>query len=84
MTRLFLSRRLLTVLCIASLAALVVAPSATTAITTTDLNTQTATAVAQSLVGPGVTIANVTYVGANVAAGTFAGGGLVPRLSRSS
>lgn len=45
-------------------------------LTTTDLTNQslTATALAQSLVGKGVTISNVTFTGAPLAAGTFAGG----------
>jgi hypothetical protein len=34
----------------------------------------TPTDLAQSLVGPGVTISNITYVGANTAAGSFSGG----------
>ena len=42
---------------------------------TTDLTSElTAQALAQSLVGSGVTISNVTYTGANVAAGTFSEG----------
>jgi hypothetical protein len=41
---------------------------------TTDLNTTTATQVAESLVGPGVSVSNVTYTGNAAAAGTFAGG----------
>lgn len=59
---------------VASLAVLVISGSATAATTTTDLNGQTATAVAQSLVGAGVTISNVTFTGDNRAGGTFAGG----------
>ncbi len=39
-----------------------------------ELNGLTPEQLAQSLVGPGVTISNVTYTGANVAAGTFSGG----------
>jgi hypothetical protein len=45
-------------------------------LTTTDLTSDSLspTALAQSLVGTGVTISNVTYTGAPIAAGTFAGG----------
>jgi hypothetical protein len=45
-------------------------------LTTDDLRDQalTATDLAQALVGPGVTISNVTYTGAPIAAGTFKGG----------
>jgi Divergent InlB B-repeat domain/Abnormal spindle-like microcephaly-assoc'd, ASPM-SPD-2-Hydin len=45
-------------------------------LTTTDLTSDSLspTALAQSLVGTGVTISNVTYTGAPVAAGTFTGG----------
>ena len=78
MRRIVSSRRLLALLCTASVAAVVAVPSAAAAITTADMSTTTATAVAQALVGPGVTISNATYVGANVAAGTFAGGGAAP------
>ena len=50
--------------------------SAPGGLTTTDLTNGnlTPTALAQSLVGTGVTISNVTYTGAPIAAGTFAGG----------
>jgi len=43
-------------------------------ITTTDLNTKTPTDLVNTLLGPGITVSNVTYTGANVAAGEFAGG----------
>jgi hypothetical protein len=44
-------------------------------VTVTDLNNgATANALAQSLVGGGVTISNVTYTGDNRAAGSFTGG----------
>ena len=78
MRRIVSRRHLTAVLCTASLAAVVAVPSAAAAITTVDMSTTTPASVAQTLVGPGVTITNVTYVGANVAAGTFAGGGLAP------
>lgn len=54
--------------------ALLASSPASAATSTADLTTQTATAVAQSLGGPGVTISNVSYVGAPQAAGTFTGG----------
>jgi prealbumin domain-containing protein len=54
--------------------ALLLAPSASAAIATTDLNTLTPTDLANAMAGPGVTVSNVVYTGANVAAGTFAGG----------
>jgi Ca2+-binding RTX toxin-like protein len=56
--------------------ALVLGPAASAeAITVTDLDSGTsATQLAQSLAGPGVTISNVTYTGANRAAGSFTGG----------
>lgn len=45
------------------------------ALTTTDLNTGlTATDLAQALVGPGITISNVTFTGDNSAGGQFSGG----------
>ncbi len=44
-------------------------------IVTTDLTgAQTATDLANLLAGPGVTVSNVTYTGANIAAGSFTGG----------
>jgi len=54
-----------------------VAQASANPLVTNDLNTAglTPTALAQSLVGPGVSISNVTYTGANVAGGTFTGGG---------
>ena len=57
----------------AVIAAVVVATNAA-AVTTTDMSAQTATHLAQTFVGPGVTISNVQYTGAPVAAGTFTGG----------
>ena len=57
-----------------AIAAMVSSPMAWSAIGTSDLTTQTATDVANALVGTGVTISNVTYVGADIAAGTFLGG----------
>lgn len=44
------------------------------AISTTDMNILTPVQLAQSLLGTGVTITNVVYSGAPVAAGTFTGG----------
>ena len=43
-------------------------------LSTTDLNTLTPTDLVNTLLGGGVTVSNVTYTGANVAAGTFIGG----------
>jgi hypothetical protein len=44
-------------------------------ITTTDLNSGlTPTDVVNTLLGPGITVSNVTYTGNNTAAGTFGGG----------
>lgn len=43
-------------------------------ITTTNLNSTTPLQLAQMLAGPGVTVSNVTFVGANVAGGSFTGG----------
>ena len=43
-------------------------------ITTTNLGSTTPQQLAQLLAGPGVTVANVTFTGANIAGGTFAGG----------
>jgi hypothetical protein len=48
--------------------------SAVAAISTLDLNGQTAEDVAQTMVGPGIVISNVTSTSANIAIGTFAGG----------
>ncbi len=42
---------------------------------TTDLTASSPEAVAQTLVGPGVTISNVDYVGSDISAGTFSGAG---------
>jgi hypothetical protein len=64
----------ITVLALGAVAAPSHAVSAT--IDLTDPLVQTATQVAQSLVGPGVTIANVTHTGAPQSAGTFTGGAL--------
>ena len=44
------------------------------AVTTTNLTVVTPLQLAQMLAGPGVTVSNVTFVGANVAGGTFTGG----------
>ena len=44
------------------------------AIVTNDLNTLTATQLAESLVGVGVSVSNATFTGANVAAGRFSDG----------
>src|SRR6056297_1521632 len=53
-------------------AALPIAASDVGALTSTqDLSVQTAEQVAQALVGPGVTISNVNYIGADISAGTF-------------
>jgi hypothetical protein len=54
--------------------ALAVAPAATAVTATTDLTTLTAAQVAAALVGPGVTVSNVTYTGSPSAGGTFSGG----------
>jgi uncharacterized repeat protein (TIGR01451 family) len=43
-------------------------------VTTTDLNSTTPQQLAQLLAGPGVTVSNVTFTGANVAGGSFSGG----------
>jgi hypothetical protein len=43
-------------------------------LTVQEINGMTAQQLAQTLVGPGVTISNVSYTGANRAAGTFSGG----------
>jgi uncharacterized repeat protein (TIGR01451 family) len=43
-------------------------------VTTTDLNSTTPQQLAQLLAGPGVTVSNVTFSGANVAGGSFSGG----------
>ena len=55
-----------------------ITPAIAAPIVTSDLATTpglTAQALAQTLVGPGVSISNVTYTGANVAGGTFSGAG---------
>ncbi len=50
-------------------------PTSPTALTTQDLTTGlTATDLANNLVGAGISVSNVTYTGADVAAGTFSGG----------
>jgi uncharacterized repeat protein (TIGR01451 family) len=43
-------------------------------VTTVDLNSMTPQQLAQMLAGPGVTVSNVTFTGANVAGGSFSGG----------
>lgn len=43
-------------------------------VTTTNLNSITPQQLAQMLAGPGVTVSNVTFTGANVAGGSFTGG----------
>jgi hypothetical protein len=43
-------------------------------VTTTDLNSVTPLQLAQMLAGPGVTVSNVVFTGANVAGGSFTGG----------
>lgn len=53
--------------------AVLFAQSASYAIDTVDLNSTTATDLAQSLVGTGISISNVTFTGANAAAGSFSG-----------
>lgn len=57
-----------------AVAAAVLAGGNAFAVTTTDMSTQTAAQLAQTFVGPGVTISNVQYTGAPVAAGSFTGG----------
>jgi len=59
---------------IAVSAAVIFTQNASYAISTVDLNSTTATKLAQSLVGNGITISNVTFTGSNVAAGSFTGG----------
>jgi hypothetical protein len=60
---------------VALAAGMVLVASSASAVTgTTDLTVQPATDVAQALVGPGVTISNVSYTGSGVAAGLFSGG----------
>ena len=44
------------------------------AVSTTNLNSTTPLALAQMLAGPGITVSNVTFTGANVAGGSFTGG----------
>src|SRR3989442_9774691 len=69
------ARTLLCVLvCMASISAL--SFSAHADITTTDLTPEGLTPIdlANTLVGEGITISNVTYTGDNTAAGTFSGG----------
>jgi len=67
-------RRFLVLAAVITIASLAAAPSALSQLTTTDLTTLTPSDLANTLVGPGVTVSNVTYTGANVAGGTFAGG----------
>jgi uncharacterized repeat protein (TIGR01451 family) len=43
-------------------------------ISTTNLNSTTPQQLAQQLAGPGVTVSNVTFTGANIAGGSFTGG----------
>ena len=54
--------------------ALMLAPAATAAISTNDMNSLTASDLANALVGSGVSVSNATFSGSNVAGGTFAGG----------
>lgn len=63
------SRWLIALLLVGMFIALAIPAGAVTA--TTDLNGQTATDLANSLVGPGVTVSNVTFVGDKSQAGTF-------------
>jgi uncharacterized repeat protein (TIGR01451 family) len=49
-------------------------PRPSLAITTTNLGSTTEQQLAQLLAGPGVTVSNVNFIGANVAGGTFSGG----------
>jgi hypothetical protein len=59
-----------------SVALAILAHPASAQITTTDLSgALTPTDLAEALAGFGVTVSNVTYVGPDVAAGTFSGGG---------
>lgn len=53
---------------------LVLGARSAVAITVTNLSSTTPQQLAQMLAGPGVTVSNVTYTGANVAGGTFSGG----------
>lgn len=50
------------------------AKSVSFAVTTTDLNTLTAAQLVERLQGSGISVSNVTYTGANTAAGSFTGG----------
>lgn len=52
----------------------IVSRPAAAALNTANLSTTTPTALANALVGAGVSISNISYTGANVAAGTFTGG----------
>ena len=49
-------------------------PSRSLPVTTSDLNSMTPQQLAQLLAGPGVTVSNVSFTGANVAGGSFSGG----------
>ena len=53
---------------------LVIGARSALAITVTNLSSTTPQQLAQMLAGPGVTVSNVTFTGANVAGGTFSGG----------
>jgi hypothetical protein len=58
---------------------LITAPAASAAVITTPLGgAVTPAALASALVGTGVTVSNAQFAGANVAGGTFAGGGTGP------
>lgn len=54
---------------------LIGAPAASAAVTTQSLGDLTPTQLAGALVGSGVTVSNAQFTGANVAGGTFSGGG---------
>ena len=57
-----------------ALVVLITVMPAPAAISTQNLNTVTAAALANTLVGAGVSISNISFTGANVAAGLFTGG----------
>ena len=57
-----------------SFSLLLLGTRAALAISTTNLNSTTPQQLAQQLAGPGVTVSNVTFTGANVAGGSFTGG----------
>lgn len=67
-------RRILVLIVVGFVTMAVAAGPARAQLVTTDLSTPTPPDLANALVGTGVTVSNVTYTGAPVAAGTFTGG----------